>query len=124
MTVEEGVFRVELNLDQISRGTLSSEDRIKFFQRVAAHLELDTQKETRRKCHECKACYYTNRSIAGQAFSDRPCRNIQCRTRSRHPNTDVPAFCEDCAKTYGICRRCGGDLELAERRSMNPPKRR
>lgn len=120
----EGVFKMPLDVNHISTSTITSRHRAERLDKALAHYKIDSSKEVRRKVFKCKSCYYFDFGVAGQAFSEKPCKNMECDKYSRWPNTAVPAYCEECAKEYGICRSCGGDLEQIDRRSLKPPKRR
>lgn len=117
------VAKQPMDVRGIELHTSMSLERIKRMRKSLAHYEIDDRRESRLKAGECKTCYYTRTTIAGQAFSQRECKTLGCNELTRHSNTDVPDFCQVCSEKYGICRRCGGDLEQKERRSLKPPKR-
>lgn len=112
-----------IDVRSIELHTAMATERVKRFRKGLAHYEIDDRKTSRLAAGECKTCYYLRVAVAGQAFSQRECARLGCDELSKNSNTDVPEFCESCSKEYGICRRCGGDLEQKERRSLKPPKR-
>ena len=56
---------------------------------------------------ECPSCWAIRR-IAGQAFWRFTCK--KCKKKAMHPNTAVPTYCQDCARKFKMCRRCGKPL--------------
>lgn len=122
--LEGDVLKMALTPDSINMRNWGSEERLERMQKAVAAAFLDVRKDERRKRGECKSCYYLRVGVvAGQAFSSRPCKNESCSNESKHANTDVPDYCIDCSTTYGICRRCGADLEFKVRKSLKPPRR-
>lgn len=117
------VHKQPIDVRAIELHTMMSLERIKRMHKSLAHYELDDRKTARLAAEECKTCYYVRFAVAGQSFSRQECKTLGCNNLSEHMNTDVPDFCPACSKKYGICRRCGGDIEQKERRSLNPPKR-
>ena len=87
---------------------------------IRARLEAfdsDNDKPGRMRKHECKACYYlASPRIAGQAFTQRQCGH--CDEIVTHANTACPVVCEKCARDHGLCRSCGGDINMKVRRKI------
>ena len=120
----DGHMKMPLDLHRINMGTYSMQEGLERRIKGLAKWRLDAEKKSRHSAQECKVCYYIRGPmVAGQSFSDRPCKNTDCDELSGHSNTDVPDYCRECATKYGICRRCGGDQEGKERKSLKPPKR-
>ncbi len=118
------VIKQPVDVRSIELYTAMSTERVKRLRKGLAHYEIDDRKASRLSAGECKTCYYLRGGvIAGQAFSQHECRRLGCDELSKSSNTDVPDFCSLCSATFGICRRCGGDIEQKERRSLKPPKR-
>lgn len=82
---------------------------------LAKHLEADDEREERLKQQKCKFCYYRS-GLAGQAFTNWQCG--LCDYEGQNANTDVPALCIVCAEAHGLCVKCGGDLEMKQRRKL------
>jgi hypothetical protein len=80
-----------------------------------ATLATDANAAHRREAQRCAACEYLKRyRIAGQGFTRWNCQ--LCATEQpSHPNTAVPRLCSGCAKAYGLCVDCGGDIETEHR---------
>lgn len=59
---------------------------------------------------ECPTCFYImNDLVAGQSFVNWNCR--KCSTQQTWGNTNHPKLCNDCAKRFQLCRRCGGNVD-------------
>jgi hypothetical protein len=84
---------------------------------TAKELTEDKLKAERHKVMECQVCFYIH-GIAGQAFTEWTCRF--CETQGSHPNTSVPMLCDGCAREHRLCRQCGADIDLDERRKLDP----
>lgn len=120
----DGHMKMPLDLNRINMGTWSMQESYERRVRGLAGYQLDHQKKSRLSSQQCKVCYYLRGPVvAGQSFSSHPCKNTDCDEETKYSNTDVPDFCTDCAERYGICRRCGGDQEGKERKSLKAPKR-
>lgn len=75
----------------------------------------DKEAEKRREACLCKTCYYIYGSaLAGQAFTQRPCG--VCAGTITHSDTACPVICDACSKKTRLCKRCGGDRELRQRK--------
>lgn len=88
--------------------------------RLAA-FDIDNDKPGRARKHECKACFYlASPRIAGQASTSRQCG--LCDEIITHSNTACPVVCDKCAAEHGLCRNCGGDVNMKVRRKvvLNP----
>ena len=83
----------------------------------AKALGYDARKNERLKRHECKACFYASR-IGGAAMTTRPC--MSCGSEEMYGSTATDVLCMDCATKHGLCKHCGGDLEMRTRRKDWP----
>lgn len=83
----------------------------------------DSKRKDRREARECAWCFYFCRNrLAGQAFTDWECSG--CNTPASHPNTSTPVLCDSCSDKLGLCVRCGADLDLKMRTTMERKARR
>jgi len=73
----------------------------------------DPDKKKRLELSICKPCFY-ERTVAGQAFTNRPCG--LCETVLQSSNTNVDVLCIGCAKVNNLCKKCGGDIDGKDRR--------
>jgi hypothetical protein len=87
--------------------------------RRAREVEEDLGSEERLRQGFCKACFYWPR-LGGAAITSRPC--MSCLEDQQYPSTDTHVLCASCAQEHGLCRHCGGDVEMRERRRNWPAK--
>lgn len=96
--------------------TRASASSMRDFIRRAKEMENETSGNAavRISSLECKTCWYVRRgALVGQAFTGYTCDG--CKEVFSHHNTGVPKLCVECALEFGLCRRCGGDIEGVER---------
>lgn len=68
---------------------------------------------------KCKYCTYINTSrIGGTMCTEKECP--LCNTVMQFGSTCQDAMCKPCAEKNGLCRQCGGDIELKNRRKPYP----
>ena len=85
----------------------------------AAAYIIDATKEKRLKSHECKTCYYLRGGgMAGQSMWSWNCG--VCGEDQLHHNTSTPKVCHKCCDQWGLCQRCGGDIEQRKRKQKWP----
>lgn len=80
-------------------------------------LEHDPEKHNRVQSCLCRMCYYGSR-IGGHAITVEPC--MCCGEEQTYGSTNTDALCLNCAKTTGLCKHCGADIELRVRRQKWP----
>ncbi|MDA8195584.1 MAG: hypothetical protein M0Z53_16550 [Thermaerobacter sp.] len=95
--------------DQQSQATASRAYRVREFRRRVANYESDYQQAQRLRARQCRACYYLDAGLAGQAFTAYTCQ--QCEQPRMHHNTHIPTLCDACADVLRACGHCGGDRE-------------
>ncbi len=83
----------------------------------AKEIETDARKAERLEKHECKACFYNSR-IGGASMTSQPC--MSCHADQMYGSTNTDALCKKCAEKHGLCKHCGGDLEMRTRRKEWP----
>lgn len=101
----------------IVMATTMANNRIKSTLKLAERLQTDPEKSKRLEDQLCLSCYYYN-AIAGQAFTNRECG--LCGEDQLYGNTNTDALCKTCAKEHQLCKHCGGDLELRDKRRKFP----
>jgi len=105
-------------LERINSSTALGTDHVLRELSKLAVIATDARAEQRREALRCAACeYFRQYRLAGQAFTQWTCQ-LCCVPQPAHHNTGVPRLCAGCAKTYGLCAECGGDIELAHRGRM------
>lgn len=85
----------------------------------ARKVEADEDKQQRLAKLSCKVCWYLQDRIGGAAITKRPCG--LCHGEMMFSSTDTDVLCPDCASAHELCRHCGGDLHLRERRKLPWP---
>lgn len=84
----------------------------------ARNIENDTQRAERKAQSLCKACFYRGGRVGGATLTSQPC--MSCGEIQHYGSTATDALCLECAKKHELCKQCGGDRELRERRRNWP----
>ena len=85
----------------------------------AHRLTEDPDKKIREDNCLCRSCYYlSNVRIGGATITQRPCGI--CEAIMRFGSTASDVICHACAKDNNICKQCGADMELKDRRTPYP----
>lgn len=79
-------------------------------------LDKDSARAARIHARVCPVCYYLVHRMSGQGFTEWFCKS--CGVQNLHHTTAVPMYCIPCSKRFGVCVRCGSDLELRNRRKL------
>lgn len=88
-------------------------DEIRSISKKAKILKADPEKSFRTSASICKVCFYGIR-IGGQIRSTRQC--AFCDKFMSASNTEVDVICIECAQSQKLCRRCGADVDLIQRK--------
>jgi hypothetical protein len=81
-------------------------------------LDADADRPAREAKGECLYCYYFHtQRIGGAAMCSRECGLCDSNVTSGSTNCDV--LCKECAKERGLCKHCGADLKLTNRRKVD-----
>jgi hypothetical protein len=102
-----------LFLTATGRATRRCDDAIE----LARKLLEDPDRKERLVAHRCKSCFYF-RSMGGSAITRQPC--ACCGKPDAYASTNTDVLCLECAKEHSLCKKCGGDLEMRERRRKWP----
>lgn len=73
----------------------------------------DSDKANRIIDNQCKVCYYNSR-IGGARITHSNCD--LCQDRVLYASTNVDKICKFCAVEHNLCKHCGSDINLKERR--------
>lgn len=84
---------------------------------LARKLQEDPDRKARLAAQRCKSCFYF-RSMGGSSCTTQPC--ACCAKPEGYGSTNTDVFCLACAKEHDLCKHCGGDLEMRERRRKWP----
>lgn len=102
---------------RINAASAHSQEKVSAKLAAAVILATDARKEQRLAIHLCPCCYYQGASYSGQAFTAWKC--ILCATPGMYAITDVPLVCDTCSDSFGLCRGCGGTLDMARKTSYD-----
>lgn len=109
--------KMKMNKGNMIGATERAKARVKGWADLADEVASDARKVERMKLHECKACFYSSR-IGGAAMTTCPC--MSCGSDEMYGSTATDVLCMSCATKHGLCRHCGGDLEMRTRRKDWP----
>ena len=102
----------------VVRATFSAKHRVSEYLRLAELFANDPEQEARREQNLCVVCHYIKGRIGGAAMSFTQCG--LCDGEMVCGNTCIDVICQDCAKTAMLCKHCGADLNLKDRRKKRP----
>ena len=106
------------NIDQVSimNANRFSKTCVDTTIRNAEALTSDNERKQRLDEMLCKSCYYLYHSrIGGQAMTDRDCGI--CDQTMRFSSTATDVVCLPCAVESALCKRCGADIDLKNKRN-------
>lgn len=99
----------------IQNENMYAHERIDLTIRMALRYATDPEKTARRAKQLCMVCYYRESVMAGQAACKAQCGI--CDEVMLFSNTNTDALCCQCAKNHELCKHCGADIELKDRRN-------
>lgn len=100
--------------DSIYFATELAKNGSKRIMNLAESLKEDPRKSERRKNALCKLCFYNGSRIGGAAMTFQPCGI--CGEDMCFGNTATDSVCPECAFQNDLCKHCGGDIEMRQRR--------
>jgi len=98
-----------MNASNMIGTTERAKSRVLSWIKLANDVEIDAKHDERIAANECKACFYTS-WIGGAAITSRPC--MCCGKVVMYGSTSTDVLCPECSKAHGLCKHCGGDLEM------------
>jgi hypothetical protein len=114
-----GIRKQKTDMCSIERATNQAKYHADGVIKRARDFEQDEDKKARLKLGLCRTCYYINTGMfAGAAMTDAECGI--CKSIMHFGSTSVDAICKSCSEDNGICKKCGGDIELKVRRKPYP----
>ncbi len=75
----------------------------------------DTSKQKRIDAQECQRCFYVGK-MGGCAMTSSPCG--LCEKDMMFGSTCVDRLCIECAVEHRLCKHCGGDIDMKQRRKI------
>lgn len=102
----------------ITNITFVQQDRLDATIKHAALISADAQKAERHAVAECVLCYtgYSNGRLGGARCTTVLCG--LCDKELHFGSTCVDRLCLECAKAHGLCKHCGADVDLKQRRKL------
>lgn len=85
--------------------------------RRAREIESDMRRVARHAAQNCKACFYFP-GMGDAAMITQPC--MSCGSPELYSSTNTDVLCMTCARESDLCKHCGGDREMRERRRNWP----
>jgi len=104
----------KIDINDIYYNNFLRKEHIKNLMEIAEKFQKDPDKKARKKENNCIPCYYYN----GMHGNNMPIKNCDfCKKPVQYFNSDVDKICLDCASKYGLCKRCGADIDLKNKRN-------
>lgn len=110
--------RHRIDSASIEWANMTAKDRIDYARRLVNAFDNDPNRDERLEHSECVICFGASR-IGGATCTSRQCGLCDCIVRSGNTNVDV--LCIACAKGNGLCKHCGADIDLKNRRKRVIP---
>lgn len=108
----------QMTKERMKNNTHFSKQYVEAVLKQATQILEDSSKKERIAKSLCKACFYRGGRVGGAAITERPC--MSCGETQVYGSTATDALCLDCAKEHSLCKNCGGDREMRERRKDWP----
>lgn len=111
--------RQKYHIDSISilHANDRAKDMIRHVRKLYEKYTNDPYKQERIEASECIVCFKSDR-IGGAAMTNIPCG--LCVKVMGFSSTNVDYICIDCARKNNLCKHCGADMELKDRRKLRP----
>jgi len=104
-----------MNNQEISEITLRAKETYSSTLKENLVLITDAYKEDRLKSQGCLVCYYIHgERFGGAAMTHSKCS--MCNKSLTFGTTCVDEVCSDCAALFGLCKICGGDIDMKQRK--------
>jgi hypothetical protein len=107
----------EMTPANMAAATADARYRIETLLKEARDIETDARAAARLSSQECRSCFYRFR-LANAAGTTQPC--MCCGSKELYGSSATRALCQSCARTGGLCSRCGGDMEMDTGRRVWP----
>jgi len=104
------IIKHKIDESTIYNATAVNSRRIKRMKIMLDTFKEDPDKDRRIADCLCKYCYYIADLIGGSTPVKVECGI--CGKLMEFKNIVINVICEDCAKKYELCKRCGGDIEM------------
>lgn len=96
--------------------TNRAKDHAKYILEKAERFSLDPDKKERMSRCLCKTCFYINNTrMGGARITSKPCGI--CETDMQFSSTATDKLCSTCATEHDLCKQCGGDIDMIQKRT-------
>lgn len=113
------IYRRRVDKVSIERANDSHKQSIAYYRKMLEGFDKDPQRAERLAATLCHSCFYNQSRIGGASCTSEQC--AFCDTVLHSGNTNVDVMCQECAKKTGLCRHCGCDMDLKNRRNRELP---
>lgn len=103
----------DMNSANMLAWTERARSRVHAWIKLSNDVTLDIRRLERLDRSSCKACFYGVR-VGGRSMTDQPC--MCCGKDELYSSTDTDVLCIQCAEKHSLCKHCGGDLEMCNKR--------
>jgi hypothetical protein len=110
--------RQKIDRSYIERRNDESKHLIESKRAFLDRVDNDIDRKNRLAVQECPICFKTAR-IGGASMTERQCAHCEEMIRSGSTNVDV--LCLECARKTKLCKHCGADIDLKNRRKRDLP---
>lgn len=111
--------RAKIDAYSIENANARQKSIINFYRRKLRYVDDDPQRAKRIESALCSMCYYEQSRIGSAVCTQTQC--AFCDETLYSGNACVDIMCVSCAKRAGLCRYCGCDLDLKNRRKRDLP---
>lgn len=111
--------RPKLDVSNITWNTERHKDTISYWRKRLEKIDKDPDRKKRLADCLCAICYYEKSRIGAAVCTQVQC--AYCDAMLSSGNSAVDVLCKECASKTGLCRCCGADVELKNRRKRELP---
>lgn len=112
--------RQNIDMSTIAWANQRHHESIKHWRQRLKAVDEDPKKAERLDASECVMCFEQPR-IGGAAMTFWQC--AFCDEQLNSGSTNIDVMCIRCAKSAGLCKHCGADLNLKNKRKRELPAR-
>lgn len=113
---------MEKRIEKVSNRTIQhqtyrAKENAQYILDKAERFSQDPDKSKRVSNCLCKTCYYINNTrMAGARITNKPCGI--CEVDMCFSSTATDKTCLPCATKHNLCKQCGGDINMKQRRKQ------
>lgn len=111
------VRKNKIDAPKVVNSTFYAKKRIADTIKLANKFTNDPDRITRLEKSECPVCYYIDARIGGAMMTTVQC--ALCDEIMQFPSTNTDILCDACAKRTGLCKHCGADVNVKNRRKFD-----